>query len=155
VHAGEFQRRSCSARRCAAHVHAHGGRCLGRPADRLELWTINYNAATPASSTISGPTNLNTAAFDSGMCGYTSFSCIDQPGNSNYLDPLREVLMNHVQYRHIGGYEAIVCDHVTDVGSDVGGVRWYELRRTGGVGNPWSIYSRGPIRPTPRTDGWG
>jgi hypothetical protein len=120
----------------------------GAPADRLELWTINYNAGSPGSSTISSPTYLNVASFSSDLCGYTTFSCIDQPGSSTNLDPMREVLMNRVQYRNLGSYEAIVCDHVCDAtGADQAGVRWYELRRTGGSGNPWSIYQQGTWSP--------
>ncbi len=120
--------------------------------DRLELWNINYNAGTPASSTISGPTALNTEAFDTGLCGYTSFACMNQPGSATTLDPLREVLMNRISYRNLTatqGYEAIACSHVTDVsfGSDRGGVRWYELHRTGGSANPWSLYQQGTYSP--------
>ncbi len=118
--------------------------------DRLEMWTINYNAGTPASSTISGPTTMNTESFDSGLCGYTSFACMNQPGTSTTLDPLREVLMNRISYRNLTttqGYEAIACSHVTDVTGDRGGVRWYELHRTGTVSNPWSIYQQGTWSP--------
>ena len=119
--------------------------------DRLEMWTINYNAASPASSTISGPTTLNTDAFDTGLCGYTAFACMNQPGTTTTLDPLREVLMNRVCYRNLGasfGYEAVVCSHVTDVNAtDRGGVRWYELRRGGGVGSPWAIFQQGTWSP--------
>lgn len=118
--------------------------------DRLEMWTINYNASTPASSTISGPTTLNTESFDTGLCGYTSFACMNQPGTTTTLDPLREVLMNRISYRNLTatqGYEAIACSHVTDVAGDRGGVRWYELHRTGGSGGAWSIYQQGTWSP--------
>lgn len=118
------------------------------PADRLELWTININWTTPANSVITGPLLLPTSAFDTGLCGYTSFSCIDQPGTSVNLDPLREVLMNRLQYRNFGTHESIVCNHAVDVNSaDRAGIRWYELRRTGGTGNPWSIYQQGTYSP--------
>ncbi|MBL7962880.1 MAG: hypothetical protein JNM31_03455 [Flavobacteriales bacterium] len=118
------------------------------PNDRLEIWTMNINWAVPASSVITGPTFLATQAFDTGLCGYTSFSCIDQPGTTINLDPLREVLMNRVQYRHFGTHESIVCNHAVDVnGADRAGVRWYELRRTGGTGNPWSIHQQGTYSP--------
>ncbi|MCB0638308.1 MAG: choice-of-anchor D domain-containing protein, partial [Lewinella sp.] len=43
-------------------------------------------------------------------------------------------------------HESIVCNHVTDVdGTDRGGIRWYELRRTGG--GPWAIYQQGTYSP--------
>ena len=118
------------------------------PNDRLELWTMNINWTTPASSVITGPTFLTTTIFDTGLCGYTSFSCIDQPGTTINLDPLREVLMNRVQYRNFGTHEAIVCNHAVDANTaDRAGVRWYELRRTGGVANAWAINQQGTYSP--------
>ncbi len=117
--------------------------------DRLELWNINYNAATPASSTITGPTALNTAAFDSDLCGFTTLNCIQQPG-AQTMDPIREILMNHVSYRNLGGlgYEAIVCAHSVDLNaSDRACPRWYELHRTGGIANAWNIYQQGTFSP--------
>jgi subtilisin-like proprotein convertase family protein len=119
----------------------------GAPADRLELWNINYNVATPSSSTITGPTFLNTVAFDSDLCGYTTLNCINQPGTTT-MDPIREVLMNRICYRNITGYEAIVCSHTVDLdASDRASVRWYELHRVGGNANPWSIYQQGTYSP--------
>ncbi|MBL0129264.1 MAG: proprotein convertase P-domain-containing protein [Flavobacteriales bacterium] len=121
----------------------------GSSVDRLEIWKINYNAATPASSSITGPTYLNTAAFDSDLCGYTTLNCIDQPGTQK-MDPIREVLMNRIVYRNIAGYEALVCSHTVDAGpgnADRAGVRWYELHRTGGSGGAWSIYQQGTYSP--------
>ena len=116
--------------------------------DRLELWTMTIDWVTPGNSAITGPTFLNTAAFDTGLCGYTSFSCIDQPSSSTNLDPLREVLMNRIQYRNLGTHEAMVCCHSIDVnGADLAGVRWYELRRTGGIGNAWTIFQQGTWSP--------
>jgi hypothetical protein len=116
------------------------------PADRLEIYDLDVDFATPANSVFSGPTNLLTDPFDTELCGYTSFSCMDQPSGMNNLDPLREVLMYKVQYRNFGTHESIVCNHVTDVDdTDRGGIRWYELRRTGG--GPWSIYQQGTYSP--------
>jgi hypothetical protein len=116
------------------------------PADRLEIYDLDVDFATPANSVFSGPTNLLTDPFDTELCGYTSFSCMDQPSGMNNLDPLREVLMYKVQYRNFGTHESIVCNHVTDVdNTDRGGIRWYELRRTGG--GPWSIYQQGTYSP--------
>lgn len=117
--------------------------------DRLELWKINYNAASPASSTITGPTALPTDVFDSSLCGYTTLNCINQPG-SQTMDPIREVLMNRICYRNLAsfGYEAIVCSHAVDVNqTDRAAMRWYELHRTGGIANAWSIYQQGTYSP--------
>ncbi|MCB9168835.1 MAG: hypothetical protein H6597_03415 [Flavobacteriales bacterium] len=120
----------------------------GATADQLEMWTMDIDFSTPGNSVVNGPTTIPTAAFDSDLCGYTTLNCIPQPGTSTKLDPIREVLMNRIQYRNFGSHEAIVCDHSVDVtGSDRAGVRWYELRRTGGIGNPWSIYQQGTYSP--------
>jgi hypothetical protein len=117
------------------------------PNDRLELWTLSVDFTTPANSVMAGPTLLATDPFDSGLCGYTSFACIAQPGTTTTLDPLREVIMNRAVYRNFGTHESIACSHVTDVtGTDRAGVRWYELRRTA-LANPWAIHQQGTYSP--------
>ena len=111
--------------------------------DYLEIWEFDVDWATPANSSLSGPDTLHTEPFDTELCGYTSFSCIDQPSSTD-LDPLREVLMNRIHYRNLGSYETILCNHVTDVdGTDHAGIRWYELRKT----TDFEIYQQGTYSP--------
>ncbi|MBL7803277.1 MAG: hypothetical protein JNL02_06045, partial [Saprospiraceae bacterium] len=125
---------------------ADDGWSPGIPFDRLEIYEFTPDFVTPANSTLTGPTNLATQPFDTELCGYLAFACVDQPGSSIKLDPLREVLMYQVQYRNFGTHESIVTNHVTDVsGNDDTGIRWYELRRSGG--GPWSIYQQGTYSP--------
>lgn len=121
----------------------------GASTDALEIWNIDIDWANSANSTLSLDVALNmNFPFDSELCGYTSFSCIDQPGTTTNLDPLREVLMNRIMYRNFGTHESIVCCHVTDVtGNDDAGIRWYELRRTGGLSGAWSIYQESTYAP--------
>ncbi len=121
----------------------------GIPADALEIWTVDIDWGTPANSGLTQLAVLNmNFPFDSELCGYTSFSCIDQPSSGTNLDPLREVLMNRIMYRNFGTHESIVCAHVTDVsGSDQGGIKWYELRRTGGTTGTWDIYQESTYSP--------
>lgn len=120
----------------------------GASNDALELWEFDVDFVTPANTSLTLEYELPISAFDSELCGYTSFSCIPQPGSGTQLDPLREVLMNRIHYRNFGTHESIVCCHVTDVdATDRAGVRWYELRRTGGVGSAWSIYQEGTYSP--------
>jgi hypothetical protein len=114
--------------------------------DRLEIFNFTIDWAVPANSAITGPFILPVAPFSSELCGYTSFSCVPQQGSTVKLDPLREVLMNKIQYRNFGTYEAIVCSHVCDAnGADKTGVRWYELRKSGTSG--WTIYQQGTYSP--------
>ena len=121
----------------------------GASNDALEIWDVNINWANPGSSTLTQNIVLTMSLpFDSELCGYTSFSCIDQPSSGTNLDPLREVLMNRIMYRNFGTHESIVCCHVTDVtGNDDAGIRWYELRRTNGAAGSWSIYQESTYSP--------
>lgn len=120
----------------------------GAATDALEIWEFDIDWNNANNTTLTQVATLNTQAFDTELCGYTSFSCIDQPGSSTNLDPLREVLMNRVHYRNFGTHESIVCCHVTDVnGNDRAGIRWYELRRTNGTSGSWGIYQQGTYSP--------
>jgi len=120
--------------------------------DRLEIWELSVDFNDPANSALVGPLNLMPEPFDTELCGFTSFSCVQQPSGPN-LDPLREVLMNRIHYRNFGTHETIVATHVTDVdGNDRTGVRWYELRRL--VGGDWDIYQQGTFAPDDSESRW-
>lgn len=116
--------------------------------DRLEIFELTLDFTTPANSSLSAAINLPTQPFDTELNGFTAFSAIAQPGTTLELDPLRELLMNKIIYRNFGSHESLVCNHVTDVtGNDDAGVRWYELRRTGGTAGSWVIYQQGTYSP--------
>ena len=120
----------------------------GASADALEIWELDIDWTTPSNSSFTLTSTLGVSSFDTGLCGYTSFSCIPQPGTGTILDPLRELLMNRIHYRNFGTHESIVCCHSIDLdGNDWAGVRWYELRRTGGTSGTWSVYQEGTYSP--------
>lgn len=120
----------------------------GATSDALEMWAFNINWSTPANTSLTQVATLPIAAFNSSLCGYTSFSCVPQPNSATTLDPLREVLMNRIHYRNFGTHESIVCCHAADVdGNDKAGIRWYELRRIGGTSGTWSIYQQATYSP--------
>lgn len=103
------------------------------PGDVLEWWLFDVDWVTTSNTTLIKQTNIDVSEFDSALCGLSSFNCFPQPGTGTTLDPLREVIMNRLQYIHWDDYETLVGNLVTDVdGSDHGGVRWFELRRNGG-----------------------
>jgi len=117
-------------------------------ADRLQIWEFNVDWAVPANSSIVGPIDIEIAEFDSEQCGFSDFFCFPQPGTSIRLDPLREVVMNLPKYRNFGGHESVVGNLTTDVsGADQGGVRWFELRRSGGAGGAWALHQEGDFAP--------
>jgi len=119
----------------------------GAAVDQLEIWELDVDWTTPANSTLTNTLNLPTAPFSSELCGFTSFNCFPQQGTTQKLDPLRELLMYRVQYRNFGTHQTIVCNHVTDVGDfeDHGGIRWYELRKSGNAN--WAIHQQGTYSP--------
>jgi hypothetical protein len=113
--------------------------------DRLEMWTMNLDFITPANSSLSQQADINTAAFTSDLCGYSTLNCIRQPGTTR-MDPIREIIMNRVYYRNFGTHQSLVALHSVDPGVlDRAGCRWYEMRRTG-LG-AWSMFQQGTYAP--------
>jgi hypothetical protein len=53
--------------------------------------------------------------------------------------------MWRLQYRNFGGHETLVGNFTVDVGSDQAGIRWFELRQSGG--GTWSLYQEGTHAP--------
>jgi gliding motility-associated-like protein len=120
----------------------------GSASDALEIWELDIDWSSPGAATLTQTSTLATTPHESELCGYTSFACIPQQGSGTTLDPLRELLMNRIMYRNFGTHESIVCAHATDVdGADLAGIRWYELRRTGGGAGTWSIYQESTYSP--------
>jgi hypothetical protein len=118
---------------------------FGFPTDRLQVFEFRVNWADPAASSFTGPTVLNTAPFDSNLCLFSA-SCIPQRDTAQRLDPISTVLMHRLNYRNFGAYEVLVANHTVDVdGTDHAGIRWYELRKSGGGG--WTIYQQGTFAP--------
>jgi hypothetical protein len=119
--------------------------------DFLELFTLTVDWTTPANTALAGPIQVPESEFDSEFHVVGGFGAIHQPGTSQTLDPLLEVPMVPVHYRNFGTYEVLVGNHVTrlpdDTTENIAGVRWFELRRTGGAANPWQLYQEGTYAP--------
>lgn len=79
------------------------------------------------------------------MCGYAG-NCIPQNVRPlRKLDALSDRLMYRLQYRQFADHASMVVNHTVDVdGTDHAGVRWYELRNTGGG---WTINQQGTYAP--------
>lgn len=115
--------------------------------DFVEYAQLHIDFATPANSSLTGPVAIQVSEFDSNLNGLSAFNAFPQPSGQK-LDPLREQVMNKLYYRNFGGYEALIGNFVTDVdGADTGGVRWFELRRSGGIANPWTLFQEGTYAP--------
>ena len=116
----------------------------GYSPDQLQLWAFHVDWLDTALSTFTHVSNLGTAAFDSSLCGYAR-ACIPQGSTIYKVDTLADRLMFRLQYRNFGDHETLVTNHSVDVGGDRAGIRWYELRKTGG--GPWSILQQGTYAP--------
>jgi hypothetical protein len=95
--------------------------------DFYNLWALRADWDDPGSSVFVGPNMIPTPEFDANMCEF-SRSCIPQPAGGEGLDSLAQMTMYRLAYRNFSDHESMVVTHTTDVGGDLAGVRWAELR---------------------------
>ncbi len=113
--------------------------------DQLWIYQLEVNWDNIASSSFIRQQQLDVAPFD-GNFG-AGWNNIPQPGTTQKLCALTQIVMNVPQYRNFGSYESIVCCHTVDVdNTDHAGVRWYELRRTPPA-TTWVIRQQGTYAP--------
>jgi hypothetical protein len=113
---------------------------LGTTTSDLAYWKFHSDWTAPASSTFTGPTSLAIDAYAMACNGGT---CIPQAGTTQKLDSLADRLMHRLAYRNFGDHESLVVNHAITAGSSVG-VRWYELRVSGGA---LAVYQQGTYAP--------
>jgi hypothetical protein len=109
----------------------------------LNLWKFHVNFATPANTTLTGPTNIPVAAFNAACSG--GGACIPQPSTNNKLDSLADRLMYRLAYRNRAGIESLLVNHSVTVGNKRTGitsVRWYEIRLANGTP---SVFQQGTL----------
>lgn len=117
---------------------------IGGGSDQLWLYKMTVNWTTPSSSTFARTQQITVPAFDSNFGA--NWDNIKQPGTTQELDAIPQVIMNAPQYRNFGTYHTIVCCHTVDVdNTDHAGIRWYELRSTDG--STWSLRQSGTYAP--------
>ena len=142
---------------------AHAGGSANLSNDFIDLYALNVNWTTPASSSITTLPRITITEFNSWfdnnqtsggsqVCGgYDCFDSVPQPGSTALLDPIREVVMNSLTYRNFGTHESIVGNFATNqnaarTGTVVdSGIRWFELRRVGA--GAWSLNQEGTFSP--------
>jgi hypothetical protein len=110
--------------------------------DVLEMWEFQVDWQNTGNTTLQLVDNIDVADFDSRTCGTVFGGCFEQPGTGTTLFPIREVIMNRLQYYKHSTFETLVGNFVVDVGGDQGGVRWFELRRDTPA-DPWTTYQEG------------
>ena len=120
------------------------------PIDRFSIWNfhVDWNAVQNSTFGVGGNPDqvidIGAAGFpfDSNLCGWGA--CVPLPGGRT-VQTLADRLMYRLAYRNDGDHETLAVNHSVDVdGTNLAGVRWYELRRTDG---PWSIHRAGTHSP--------
>jgi PKD repeat protein len=129
---------------------AHAGGSADGTKDFIDLYSINVDWTTPANSSVGTLPRIAITEFNSWFRDYSTFDTVPQPGSTSRLDPIREVILNSLVYRNVGAYESIVGQFATNqnaarTGTVVdAGIRWFELRRTGGN---WVLQQEGTYSP--------
>ena len=112
--------------------------------DSVGMFEFKVNFTTPSLTSVVTKSSLAVTAFKSDICTATRGQCISQAGNTVKVEALHQKIMNQPIYRNFAGYEGIVLSHVVDKGTNISGVRWYELRKT--TGN-WGVYQQSTYAP--------
>jgi hypothetical protein len=112
---------------------------------QLRLYGLAVNWTNTSASTLTLLRTLTPAAFDG------SFGNVLQPSPGESLATLSFTLMHRVQYRNFGDRQALLLNHSVDAGGDRAGIRWYELRNTGGG---WNIHQQGTFAPSDGRERW-
>ena len=118
----------------------------------FDIWEIDPDFANGATS----PTATRIAAipispFDSDFCFAAREACIPQPNTQVGLETLSGRLMQRLQIRDFGSYRTMLASHSVDVGGGRAGVRWYEMRESGGT---WSLHQEGTYAPSDGENRW-
>lgn len=94
----------------------------------LHLSRFHVDWGTPANSTFVGPLTVTVTAYTYPMTA----TLVPQKNTTVPLDSLADRLMAQLQYRNIGGIEALWVNHTIQSGG-VTGIRWYEIRNPNGT----------------------
>ncbi|MDP4115392.1 MAG: T9SS type A sorting domain-containing protein [Bacteroidota bacterium] len=113
--------------------------------DQLQIYEFHVNWADSTQTTFTGPLSLDVNSFTTMPTG------VAQPSTTVKLDDLSDRLMNRLQYRNFGTYQAMVTSQTVNAGSGRAGVRWYQLKKTTGS---WSISQQATYAPADGLNRW-
>jgi PKD repeat protein len=112
-------------------------------ASAFDIWQMDVDWSTEDAS-ISQIASIPVTPFDGDLCSASREACIPQPDGGPALEAISDRLMHRLQLRDWGTYRTMVTAHTVDVGGGRAGIRWYELRESGGT---WTLYQEGTFGP--------
>lgn len=146
--------------------------------DGYRLWEFCPDFANPNDSTFTALPDVDSSEeFDAELCGFSN-NCIPQPSPGEGLATLSQFTMYRAQYRSFAGGSgpnfqgsiatggdgtvgftrpgaassaSLVLNHTVDIGGNVAGVRWAELRHDG---TGWSLHQDGTYAPADGANRW-
>jgi hypothetical protein len=125
--------------------------------DAIRIWEVHVDWATPANSTVGLPgfvpnAIVDTAPWSPSPCTNVTRECVPQPGTTRKLDVIGDRMMYRLSYRHLPTHDTLVFNHsVWADGANRSGVRWYEVRKTGGT---WGIFQQSTFAPADGNYRW-
>ncbi|HEX6685474.1 MAG TPA: hypothetical protein VF062_21995 [Candidatus Limnocylindrales bacterium] len=129
----------------------------GATFDALNVWEFDVKWQTSPLASIGLKAQIPVAPFDSIYpCAPTSRDCLPQPGITDpaqFLDILsyRQRPTWRLAYRASGRSETMVTNQSVEAAPGQAGVRWYELRRTGGG---YRLHQQGTFAPSDGVHRW-
>jgi len=109
--------------------------------DHLKVWEIVMDWVNIGNSTISAPTEIPLATFDSYFYTFGAGD-IQQPNTNQRLDSQSGIISYMANYRSFPGHNSFLINFNVDFdGNRNSGVRWVELRNTGN--GQFSLYQEG------------
>jgi len=117
---------------------------VGFQANSLQVFKLKPDYVTPANTTLTGPVSLSVASFTITCPDLGGGDCITQPGADQRLDALADRLMYRLAYRNRDGTESMVVNQSVKSPTSRSGVRWYELRVSGGNA---TLFQQGTFAP--------
>jgi hypothetical protein len=114
-------------------------------ANYLGVYEFHTDWTNTANCTLGNFIQLPVDAFNPSLTG------ISQKGTSTKAATLSDRLMYRLQYRKFNDHWSMVTNHTVNIGGNVAGVRWYELRKTTG---DWGIYQQSTYAPADGNSRW-
>lgn len=108
------------------------------PFDHVKIWEINVDFG--GASTISAPLQIPVAPFEATFFPFGQGD-VRQPGTNQRIDNINSVISYMANYRVFPTHNSFLFNFNVDLGGNISGIRWIELRNTG-IG-PFTLFQEG------------